>query len=112
MLVSTASRVLFVRRAAAEFVVHPNPLDDEYPVFHLDVALGLRRQVAFARLDLARLQRATQCSGQSTRGRGDDVIEGGGLRLVGARGCLVVLGDFVMHAEEHRFALGRKVGAP
>jgi hypothetical protein len=41
MLVSTASRVLFVRRAAAEFVVHPNPLDDEYPVLHLDVALGL-----------------------------------------------------------------------
>ena len=41
MLVSPARRISHVRRTSTELIAHPNPFDDQHPVFHLDVALGL-----------------------------------------------------------------------
>jgi len=40
MRVGPLGGLALVRRAARQRVVHPDPLDDKYPVFHLDVAFG------------------------------------------------------------------------
>jgi hypothetical protein len=65
-----------------------------------------------AGLDLARLQRAAKGTSQSTGGGGDDVVEGGGLRLIGAGSGLLMLGYFVMDPKHHWLAPRRKIGAP
>jgi hypothetical protein len=67
--------------------------------------------MALPSFDLARLQRATQGSGQSTGCRGDDIVERGGVRLVAARSRLVVLRDLIVNAKQDRLALLRKVRA-
>ena len=77
MLVSPARGIALVLRASLELVANPNPLDDQYPAVYLDLALGFRRQVPLGCFDLARFQRAAQCSGQSAGGGGDDVVERG-----------------------------------
>lgn len=104
MLVGAARRVPLVGRTAVELVANPDPFDHQYATLDFDVAFGFRRQAALTSLDLARLQRATQGSGQSTGGGGDDIVEGGGLRLVGPGGRLVMLGHLVMHPKENGLA--------
>jgi hypothetical protein len=112
MLVSAERGLAFIFRTAVELISDPDPFDHQHAAFHLDVTLGLRAQMALTGFDLARLQRATQGPGQSTGRRGDDVVEGGGLRVVLAGGRLVVLRHLVMDAEKHRLPLRRKVRPP
>ena len=96
-----------VVRAARERVVHADSLDDEDPVFYLDVTFGRRHQLAAARLDSARLQRATQGAGESTGGGRYHVVESGGVRLKPGR-CLIVRRHLVVHPEEDWLGLGRQ----
>ncbi len=97
-----------VVRAARQGVVHADPLDDEDTVFYLDVTFGRRHQLAAARLDSARLQRATQGAGESTGGGRDHVVERRGVRLVRPGGCLIVRRHLVVHTEEDWLGLGRQ----
>jgi len=97
--------LVLIGRAARQRVVHPDPLDDEHPVFNFYVAFGRGDQLAAARIDPARLQRATQGPGQSTGGGRDHVVEGGGVRLKRPGRCLVVFRHLVVHSEKNRLRL-------
>jgi hypothetical protein len=92
---------------AGQRVANANPLDDEDLVLDVDLALGLRRQPPLARVDPARLQRATQGAGESTGGCGDDVVEGRGVVGILTRRGAVVLADLVVRTEEDRLRLDR-----
>ncbi len=111
MLVGAPGSILLVHRATSQLVVDPNALDDEHAVLDLNVALGFRREMAFAGLNLARLQRATQRAGESTRCRGDHVVERRRMRLEGAGFRPVMLCHLVVHAEPNRLRLSREVRA-
>ena len=98
MRVRPLGGIALLGRASFQHVVHPDPFNNQHTVFDFDLAFGRRDQIAPARIDSARLQRATQGSGESTgRGR-DHVVKSGRVRLVpGLR--LVVLRDLVMNPE-------------
>ena len=92
-------------RTSFQHVVHPDPLDNQHTIFHFDLAFGRRDQIAPARIDSARLQRATQSSGESTGSGRDHVVKSGRVRVVPGR-RLVVLRDLVVHPEKN----GRRLG--
>lgn len=94
--------------AVAQRVCDPDPLDDEDLFLHIDLALGLCGQSPLARIDAARLQRAPKSAGESTRGRGDDVVESGRVLGILAWRRSVVLTHRTMRAEDHRLVFGRK----
>ena len=81
--------------------------DHKHAVFDFDLAADIGSEPAVACVDLARLQRATKGSEHSAAGRGDDVVDRGGM---GFREVLfvnsVVPRNFVVNAEYHgiRFA--------
>jgi len=110
MFVRPLGGLALIGRASRQRVVHPDPLDDEHPVFHLDVTFGGGHQVPTARIDPARLQRATQGPGQSTSGGRDHVVKGRGVRLERSGRGLVVLRHLVMHPEKNWRGLGRHKG--
>jgi hypothetical protein len=99
-----------VVRHAAQRVVNLDPLDDQDLVLEVDLAFGLGGQLAAARVDPARLQRATEGAGESTRRRGDDVVESRGVLGVLAGSGAVVLTDGTMGAERDGLVFGRQVG--
>jgi hypothetical protein len=68
----------------------------------LHLSPGFRHQPAVAGRNFARLQRASERAGQSASGRRDDIVEGGGMRLVHGGVDPVVLGDLGVHSEEDR----------
>ena len=77
-----------------------NPADDEDALLRFDFPDDIRRQLAAARVNLARLQRAAKRAEESTAGRRDDVVERRGVRFGERRRIdLVVFGDGAMHAE-------------
>ena len=102
-------RLTLVLRTAAQCVVDADPLDDEHLVHEVDLALGLGGQPALARVDPARLQRAAQGPGQSTRSRRDDVVERRRVLGVLAGGGAVMLAHRAVRAERDWFAFDREV---
>src|SRR5256885_15858836 len=105
MLVGAPGSSLLVHRATSQLIPDPNALDDEHAVLDLNVALGLRNELAFAGLNLARLQRATQRAGESTCGRGDHVIERCRMRLEDAGFRPPMRPHPVVHAHPNRQGL-------
>jgi len=88
-----------------------NPANHQHAVFGFDVSRHIGTELAAARVDLARLQRATKGAEQSTGGCGDDVVERGRVRF-GER-CrihLVVFRDPAMDAEHDRLRFTRESG--
>lgn len=112
VLVRPLSRVPLVGRTPAQAIAHPDPLDHQDPVLHLDVAFGVRLQLPLPGIDPARLQRATQGARESAGGGGNDVVERGGPGFHPFRQPAVVLADGSVRAERNRFGLGRKVRKP
>lgn len=94
-----------------ERVLDVNPLDDEDAVLCLDLADCLTRQPPFSRLDLTRLQRASEGAGQSAAGGRDHVVERRRPLDVAAAGDAVVVCDLVVNAELDRLLAGREIGA-
>ena len=89
-----------------------DPLEDEHAFLGFDFAVRDRGQLAAARADPARLQRAPKGAEQSTAGRGDDVIDRGRVRLRHVALDPVVACDRPMCAEPHRLGLGGHVRQP
>jgi hypothetical protein len=89
--------------------VDADALDDQHLVLDDDIAFGVSAQSALARIDPARLQRATQGARESTGGRGDHVVERGGvLGILACRGP-IVLAHLVVGAENYRLGFGRNM---
>ena len=84
-----------------------NALDDENPVFVFHFADDFGGELAAGRIDLARLQRASKGAEESAAGGGDEVVDGGGVRLRDRRLHAVVLGDRAMHTEVDRIRFRR-----
>lgn len=68
--------------------------------------------MALAGSDSARLQRATQGSGESTGSGRHDVVEGRGVRLEGSGPGTIVLRHLVMDAEHDGRGFRRQIGLP
>ena len=101
-----------VFRAAGEAVPHANSLDHQHPVLDEDVSFSLGGQLAVAGVDPARLQRATEGSGQSTGCCRDNVVKGRGVLRVLAAGGAIVLAYLVMRPEDHGLGLRRQMRLP
>jgi hypothetical protein len=81
--------------------------DDEHSFFELDFPSNISREFVIACIDLTRFQRASEGAHHSTGGSGDDVVDGGGVRILDFVGRdFVMLGDCAVNAEDHwlRFA--------
>ena len=101
-------RLALVLGAATQCVVDADLLGDEHLVHQVDLSLGLGGQPALARVDPARLQRATQRPRESTGGGGHQVVERRGpLRELPRRGA-VVLAHRAVRAERDWFAFDRE----
>ncbi len=101
----------FLLGAAGQHVAHADSLDDKHLLLEVDLAFGFRCEIPLAGVDPARLQRATQGAGESTGGRGDDVVEGRGVVGVLAGCGAVVLAHLGMGAEQDWLSLCREKGA-
>ncbi len=98
-----------MRGKSAQSETDVDPLDHEHVTLELDLALGLGDQTIDRRRHLTRFQRASEGSGQSTGGRGDDIVERGRVRLdLGAD--LVVSRDRAVDTENDGHALRREIG--
>jgi hypothetical protein len=106
----TLSRLALIVLTALENVADADPLDDQDLVLDEDITLRLRAQPSPARVDPARLQRATKGAGESARCGSDNVIEGGGVLGILPQCCSVVLAYLAMRSENDGFGFGRQVG--
>jgi hypothetical protein len=67
-------------RGYGESVPDGDALDHQHAVVRLDLADCLDLEPLALNLDLTRFQRAGESAGQSPAGRGDDIVERGGVR--------------------------------
>ena len=92
-------------RADSQTILDVDSPDDQNLVLDLDLTRDLCREIAFVQLDTARLQRASQGTGQSPAGRGDDVVEGRSAWREALGIDAVVFGDLGMDSKQSRFFL-------
>ncbi len=98
--------------AAGQLISNADAFDHQRLVLDLHVAFSLAHEPAFAGVDPARLQRATQGAGQSTsRGRHNVIERGGVVREEPGRGAVVVA-NLVVGSKNDGFGLDRQVGPP
>jgi hypothetical protein len=67
--------------------------DHQDVVLFFDFPFRVGNQPAFTGRDAARLQRAPEGAGQSTRRRSDDIVQRGRVGLVDSRVNVVIFGD-------------------
>lgn len=101
-LVGPLRRVHLLRRDPLEGHDDVDSLEHEYAVLDLDFPDGIRGQEPATCADLARLQRATKGTEQSTAGGGDDVIDRRRVRLGNVAPDAVVPRDRAVSPEAHR----------
>jgi hypothetical protein len=85
---------------------HVDAANDEHAILRFHLSGYIRGQFSVAGVDLARFQRASKRTDHSTGGRRNDIVDGGGMRLLQL--CwvnFVVLGDRPMDTEDHRLGL-------
>jgi hypothetical protein len=87
-----------------------NPPDYQHAFIELNFADGFGNQPAIRGRNVARLQRASKRSGESTCGGCDDIVQGRGMFLERAGRQLIVLRHRAVDAKSHRFALHRQPG--
>ncbi len=98
---------LLVFGSNAQGVCHVDPLDDQYAVFLLDLADRLGRKEPIACRDLARFQRAAKGPCESTSGRRDHIVEGGGVWFMNVCIHAVMFCHLGVYAEENWLLLNR-----
>ena len=103
-VVNPFNRLPLVRRRS-ELIAYVNASDHKHVSLELNFSDCFRTKPVIASVDLARLQRASECPGESTGGRGNDIIQGCGMRWISIRGNLVMLSDLGMYAEDDRLFL-------
>jgi len=74
-----------------QVVAHMNTTDHQYAVLSFYFAANLGCQMFITRIDLARLQRATEGADQSTTGSGNHIIDGSCTRFAQRLGCDTVM---------------------
>jgi hypothetical protein len=91
-----------------------NSANDEHVVFRgFYFTADFRGQASIAGINFTHFQRASECADQSTRGRGNNVIESGGMRLAEFAGIDPVVGsDRSVDAECHRVAFAGQIRQP
>ena len=91
-----------------------NSANDEHVVFRgFYFAADFGGQASIAGVNFAHFQCASKSADQSTRGRGDNVIESGGMRLAAFGGIQAVVGsDRSVDAEYHRVGFARQIRQP
>jgi len=104
-------RHLAMFRRDTQMIGHVNAPHHQHPTFGLDLSHRLRRQIAFASWDLARLQRAPEGAGTSASRRGDQVVERRRVRCMHVGIDAIMRGDLRVNTEEHWFWLYRQVGS-
>ena len=97
-----------VRIGSCQVVGDMDAFDDENLLLELDFARDVGGQLTDS--DLARCQRASECSRQSAAGSGDDVVERRGVGLVLRRIDTIVLCNGAVNAEADRFPLAGQPG--
>ena len=102
--VNPFNRLPLVRRRS-ELIAYVNASDHKHVAIELNFSGCFRSKPVIASIDLARLQRASECSCESTGGRGNDIIQGRGMRWISIRGNLVMFSDLGMYAEDDRLFL-------
>lgn len=102
-------RLTPVLRAVAQHISDPDPPDDEDVLLEHHIAFREGLQASLARVDPARLQRATEGAGESASSGRHHVVECGGALGKLAWGRPVVLTHLVVRAEDDRVLLGRQV---
>jgi hypothetical protein len=80
--------------------------DDQDLGVQLDLADRVCLETTVSCRDAARLQRAPEGPGQSPSGRGHQIVQGGGVRLLLGQVGAVVLGHRAMNAEGDRLVFG------
>ena len=80
--------------------------DHQHLGVELDLADCVCLETTVSGRDAARLQRAPEGPGQSPGGRGHQIVQGGGVRLLGCQVGAVVLGHRAMYAEGDRLVFG------
>jgi hypothetical protein len=84
-----------------------NAADNQHLSFFFNFTPCFRAQPAFTGWNFTRFQRAAQGAGQSAGSRSDNIIQGGGMRLVDLRVDTVVFRNLGMYAKKHgRILLG------
>ena len=91
-----------------------NSANDEHFVFRgFYFTADLGGQASIAGINFAHFQCASKCADQSTRGRGNNVIESGGMRLAEFGGIHAVVGsDRSVDAECHRVTFAGQIRQP
>ena len=97
---------------AGQPITDMDALDDQDLVLQDHNAVSVCAQLALARIDSARLQRAPKRARESTGGRGHDVVESRCVLGILAGSSPVVLAHLVMGAELDRVGSRRKKGLP
>jgi hypothetical protein len=103
------NRFLCFRRRR-KLIINMDAPNHQYSIFQLDLASDFGGQMFVARVYLARLQRASKGTGESTTGCGHHVVKRGRVRLNNLRVDAVVLRYRTMDAKAHRLWLGWQVG--
>lgn len=106
----TLCGVALIVRTTPQRVVDMDPFDHQDFVLDVDLATSFGGKAAFAGVDPARLQRAPECSAESTGRRCYNVIKGGGVVRILAHSGAVVFAYFVVGAEDNRLCLTWKGG--
>ena len=88
---------------------HVNASDHKDVILQLNLTDSFADQASTGRVDLTRLQRASKGSGQSTRGGGDNVIQGGGVRIEHVGRNLVMFRNRAVHSEDYGLLFGRQI---
>jgi len=96
--------------AAGQAITDMDALDDQDLVLHDHNAVSVCAQLALARIDPARLQRAPKRARESTGGGRHHVVEGRGVLGILTGGGPIVLAHLVVGAEQDRVGSRRKKG--
>jgi hypothetical protein len=102
-------RLYFLRDDILQCEHHVNAPKHQHAVFDFYFAACHRCQLLAARCNPARFQRATQCSEQSTTGRGHEIIERRGVGIGHLTLNAIVPSDWTMRTEAYWLGFSRQV---
>jgi hypothetical protein len=104
-----AARFISLRLLGLQFEDDVDPADHEDVILQLNFADSFRHQSLIRSINLTRLQRASEGSGQSTRRGRDNIIQGSRMRFQNRGRNLVVLRHSPVYSEYDRLLFRWKI---